>query len=271
MKNIVKKLGSGSGGDAFLLNDGKAIIVGKREDSFSLYNSLYKKLKRVEGKITTIKYPKICELVEPCEEYPFGAVIEECINGQELREKITDLTYYDKQEIGKILALFLIQLHGINVEGDKDQEIITNLAKYDKSIGLLKSYLAKDVVDKLTTIVRDDFKTLIEGKDFCLTHGDLNAGNIMIAEDNKLSGVIDFANMEYYIPEIEFIHMYFFDKAIYGSMVKNYNKEIKEKNIFLLELVVNIRHFKNIVNYDEKRDSCLNNIKSLLNKYLNLL
>ena len=35
MKNIVKKLGSGSGGDAFLLNDGKAIIVGKREDSFS--------------------------------------------------------------------------------------------------------------------------------------------------------------------------------------------------------------------------------------------
>lgn len=271
MNKIIKKLGSGSGGDAFLLNNGKAIVVGKREDSFSLYKSLHEKLKRVEGEITTIKYPKIYELVEPCETFPFGAVVEERIEGSELRKKITDLSVEEKTEIGEILAKFLNQLHGIIAEGNKEEEIKINLAKYDRSIGILKGYLNEGAVKKLESRVKEDYKKLIESKEFCLTHGDLNAGNIMIGNDNKLSGIIDFGNMEYYIPEIEFIHMYFFDKTIYDSMVNSYDKEIKEKDMILLELVVNIRHFKNIVNFDEKREHCLNNICKLLEQYLSFV
>ena len=42
---LVKKLGVGSAGDTFLLEDGKAIVVGKREDSFGTYKALFEKMK----------------------------------------------------------------------------------------------------------------------------------------------------------------------------------------------------------------------------------
>ena len=265
---ILKKLGSGSAGDAYLLADQKVIIIGKREDSFSTYQSLYETSKILEGKITAIKYPQIHELVFPCEEYPFGALIEECILGIELRQKVADLNGYQKRELGKNLALFLNQLHKIETTGDKNEEIKINLSKYDRSIGLLKDFLSEEIIEKLVSI-KDDYYQLIRSKDFCITHGDLNAGNIIVDEDNKLAGVIDFGNMEYYIPEVEFVHMYFFDREIYDSMVQFYDKEINEKEMVLLELVINIRHFKNIMKFGEKRINCLNNIEKLLNEYLN--
>ena len=265
--NVVKKLGVGSAGDAYLLDDGRAIIVGKREDSFGTYKALFDKLKVVDGKVTAVNYPKIYELIEPCEQYPYGAMVEEYISGVELRSAITRLDDKQKMEIGKTLAEFITQIHNINSNGNRAEEININLAKYDRSLGILKQYVSTDIYEKLVAI-KQDYKQLIESKEFCITHGDLNAGNIMIANDGKVSGIIDFGNMEYYIPEIEFVHMYFFDRTIYTSMVKNYTRHIDDKEIVLLELVVNIRHFKNIINFDDRRTNCLRNIQNLLNQYL---
>lgn len=261
-----KKLGSGSAGDGYLLDDGKVMIVGKREDSFATYKSMCEKLKKIDGKITSIKYPKVYDLIEPCKEYPYGAIVEEGIFGSELRDKIGDLNEKDKFAIGRSLGLFLKELHKIPASGDKDEEVKINLAKYDRSINLLKEYLPQNIIDMLVGI-KEDYETLIKERDFCITHGDLNAGNIMINDDNTLSGIIDFGNMEYYIPEVEFVHMYFFDKDIFESMVWHYGKFIDERDMVLLELVINIRHFKNIVKFDDKREHCLGNIRALLNNY----
>ena len=261
-----KTLGSGSAGDGYLLDDGKVMIVGKREDSFATYKSMCEKLKKIDGKITSIKYPKVYALIEPCKEYPYGAIVEEGIFGSELRNKIGDLNEKDKFVIGRSLGLFLKELHNIPASGDIDEEVKINLAKYDRSINLLKEYLPQNIIDILTDI-KEDYETLIKERDFCITHGDLNAGNIMINDDNTLSGIIDFGNMEYYIPEVEFVHMYFFDKDIFESMVWHYGKFIDERNMVLLELVINIRHFKNIVKFDDKREHCLGNIRALLNNY----
>ena len=263
---ILNKLGSGSAGDAYLMEDGRAIIIGKREDSFSTYQSLFDKMQIVDGKISTIKYPQIYQLIEPCEDFPYGAMIEEYISGKELREKVGDLTTSQKRDVGATLSGFLKQLHAIQSDGNKEEEIKINLAKYERSLGIIKDYLALDIYQKLVEI-KADYKHMIENKDFCITHGDLNAGNIMIGEDGKMSGIIDFGNMEYYIPEIEFVHMYFFDRDIYQAMVDGYDKQIDETEIILLELIVNVRHFKNIVKFDDKRENCLNNIKELLELY----
>lgn len=267
--NVVKKLGVGSAGDAFLLEDGKAIIVGKREDSFGTYQAMFDKMCVLDGKITAVKYPKFYELIAPCDDYPFGAVIEEYIDGAELRDKVSNLSESQKREIGKTLAKFITEVHDIDAEGNKEEEIEINLAKFDRSLGILKEYLTDDVYAELVNI-KTPYEKLMLSKNFCATHGDLNAGNIMIGEDGKVSGIIDFGNMEYYIPEIEFVHMYFFDKTIYNAMVQNYPKPIKDTEIVLLELVVNIRHFKNIKNFEDRRTKCLKNIQKLLNEYLNM-
>lgn len=263
---VVKKLGVGSAGDAYLLDNGKAIIVGKREDSFQTYQAMFDKMQVLEGKITAVNYPKIYELISPCSDYPFGAVVEEYISGNELRGEASKLNEAKKREIGKTLAKFITEVHNINSEGNKEEEIKINLAKFDRSIGILTDYLPEGILNKLRD-VKDDYKNLLEDKEFCVTHGDLNAGNIMIGKDGTISGVIDFGNMEYYIPEIEFVHMYFFDKTIYNSMVEHYSKPIKDKEIVLLELVVNVRHFKNIKNFEDRKTKCLNNIQKLLNEY----
>ena len=266
---IVKKLGSGSVGDAYLLEDGKAIVVGKREDSFSTYKAMYDKMHVGNGKITTVNYPKVYNLISACADYPFGAIVEECILGKELRETILNLSYENKFEIGKVLAGFINEVHNIKVKGNKEEEISINLAKYDKSLAILKEYLTNEVYCKLVEL-KDVYKNMLVGKNFCLTHGDLNAGNIMIGENYEVSGIIDFGNMEYYIPEIEFVHMYFFDRDIYNSMVEHYSKKIEDKDVVFLELVVNIRHFKNIKNFEDRKTNCLNNINSLLNMFLEM-
>lgn len=267
--DIMKKLGVGSAGDAYLLENGKAIIVGKREDSFQTYQAMFDKMKVLEDKISAVNYPKIYELISPCSDYPFGAVVEEYISGNELRDEVSKLNENKKREIGKVLAMFVTQVHDIKSKGNKQEEIGINLAKFDRSIGILSDYLPNETLDKLRNI-KDDYKNLLEDKEFCVTHGDLNAGNIMIGKDGTISGVIDFGNMEYYIPEIEFVHMYFFDKTIYNSMVEHYSKPIKDKEIVLLELVVNVRHFKNIKNFEDRKTKCLNNIQKLLNEYLSM-
>ena len=267
--NVIKKLGVGSAGDAYLLEDGRAIIIGKREDSFSTYKALFDKMQILEDNITVTRYPKIHELIPPCEDYPFGALVEDCISGKELREKISELSNSQKQEIGKILANFVAQIHNIETEDRKLEEMEINLSKYDRSINILKEYISEDTHKKLVDL-KKVYKQLMENKNFCLTHGDLNAGNIMIGEDGVLSGVIDFGNMEYYIPEIEFVHMYFFDEVIYESMVQNYTRPIDEKEIIFIELVINIRHFKNIKNFEDRKNNCLNNIETLLNDYLKM-
>ncbi len=262
-----KKLGVGSAGDAYLLEDGKVIVVGKREDSFSTYKALFEKMKKTDGKITAVNYPKIYQLVEPCQEFPFGAMVEECISGTELRKKLADLSEADKKEIGTTLARFLREMHAIQAQGDKEEEISINLAKYDRSLGLIKDYVEPTTLEKLAKL-KPTYQKLMQNKAFCTTHGDLNEGNIMIGDDNKLSGIIDFGNMEYYIPEIEFVHMYFFDRTIYDAMVAGYGKPIEEREVILLELVVNVRHFKNIIKFDDKREHCLDNINQLLDLYM---
>ena len=263
---LVKKLGVGSAGDAFLLEDGKAIVVGKREDSFGTYKALFEKMKKTDGKITAVNYPKIYQLVEPCQDFPFGAMVEECISGTELRKKVANLTEADKVAIGTTLAKFLREMHSIQSDGNKDEEVGINLAKYERSLGIIKDYLDEKTFARLVEL-KPRYQQLIQAKPFCTTHGDLNAGNIMIGDDNKLSGIIDFGNMEYYIPEIEFVHMYFFDRTIYDAMVAGYGRAIDEREVVLLELVVNVRHFKNIVKFDDKREHCLDNINKLLSLY----
>ena len=267
--NELKKLGVGSVGDAYLLDDGRVIIVGKREDSFSNYSDLFEKMRILDGKITAINYPKIYDLIYPCEEYPFGAMVEEFVGGKELRKANKNLSDSQKKEVGKALANFVYQIHSIAVDGNKDEEIKINLAKYDRSLAFLKEYLSAEEYEKLV-ILKEHYRQLMESKTFCATHGDLNEGNIMIGEDGKVSGMIDFGNMEYYIPEIEFVHMYYFDRMIYDSMVHNYPREIDEKEIVFLELIVSIRHFKNIKSFENKRIESLKKIKSRLEQFLEL-
>ena len=261
--NNLKFLGSGSASDVYLLSNDKVLVVGRREDCFLNYQNLFEKSKLIDGKITTICYPKIYEVIKPCNKFLYGAMIEQYVEGIELRKIQKNLTIENKLNIGKTIANFLNELHCIECIGNKQEEIKINVEKFNKSVILLSNYLDKHTLNKID-LIKDKYISLMNNSDFCLTHGDLNAGNILVDNSGNLSGIIDFGNMEYYVPEVEFAHIYFFDKIIYESMKQSYFKSIDDKSVMLLELVMNIRHFKNIKNDINKRENCLNNIKHLL-------
>lgn len=259
------KLGSGSLSDVYLLASGDVLVVGKREDCYGNYCNLFKKSKFIDGKVSKIKYPQVHCVIEPCDKFKFGAMVESYVAGTELRKCISKLEIDDKVQIGKDLATFLNELHKIDTDGNKQEEININTAKFDKSVNMLSAYLPAEELNKLDK-VKQDYLHFMQKKSFCVTHGDLNAGNILI-NDTVLSGIIDFGNMEYYVPEVEFAHMYFFDKTIYSSMKSGYDGTINNKDVELIELVMRVRHFKNIVSFEDKRQECLKNITELLDCY----
>lgn len=262
---ILKQLGAGAVSEAFLLEGERALLVGIREDSFEYYQSLAQKMSYVDGKITVAKIPGRIELIAPCKEYPFGALTEDFVGGVSLKSKINVLSEAEKEKIGQTLARFAKEMRGIDCDLDKEKEISVNLQKLEKSLSLLKGHATKEQYAKLEK-VKGIYEKFMRKSKFCLTHGDLQEENIFLDENNEVSGIIDFANMEYYVSEVELAPMQGYDEIIFKSMLKNFGGEIDERNVLLVKLVRHIRHFKHIVNWGDTRIKAeLERIISLLN------
>lgn len=250
----IKFLDSGACSDAYLTKDNRVLLVGKREDSFSLYQALYQKTKLIDGKIHSVKITDNPELIEPNKKFVYGAMLQNFVDGKTLKQKRDELSIQEKEDIGRRLVDFINEMQAIDCDYDKDNEIKINLSKLEKSLILLKEYVSKDDFDKFMTVY-SKYEKFMKQTDFCLTHGDLQEANILIGNDNKLSGVIDFGNMEYYVPEVEFAPMMGYDEAIFNSMLKHYNRKVEVANIYLTKLVRHIRHFKHVVKLSEKEIS----------------
>jgi len=265
----LKFLDSGACSDAYLTEDNRVLLVGKREDSFSLYQSLFNKTRLIDGKISSVKITDNPELIQPNSKYPFGAMLQNFVDGKTLKNKIDELSNVEKEDIGKSLVNFFQEMQSIDCDLNKDDEIKINLAKLEKSLNLLKEYVCKEDFNKFLKVYKN-YEEFMRQSEFCLTHGDLQEANILIGEDNKLSGIIDFGNMEYYVKEVEFAPMMGYDDIIFNSMLNHYNKKVDVKNIYLVKLVRQIRHFKHVVHLGE--DLILkevNKITLLLNNIYN--
>ena len=275
---IEKKLGSGAMSEAYLLKNGRVLIVGKREDAFSSYTSLAEKMKCIDGNVSSLKISGEIEVISPNETYPYGAIIEDYVKGVTLKKKINQLSEEEKVNIGKSLAKFIYEMRNIPYPGDKQEEIGININKYEKSLRLIKDYV-DDATFQMLEKTKQDYYNLMQKSNFHPTHGDLQEENIIINENNEVEGIIDFGNMEYYLTEVEFAPMFDYDSTIFNSMLENYNlqistrqnkkskiqQEIKVENIQLIKLVRQVRFFKHIVNLGDKK------IKEELDKIKHLL
>lgn len=259
----LKFLDSGACSDAYLTKDNRVLLVGKREDSFSLYQSLYQKTKLIDGKINSVKITDNPELIKPNDKFIYGAMLQNFVDGKTLKHKIKELSIQEKEDIGKSLIDFINEMQAIDCDFNRDEEIKINLAKLEKSLNLLKEYVSKEDFDKFLKVY-NEYENFMQQTDFCLTHGDLQEANILIGDDNKLSGIIDFGNMEYYVPEVEFAPMMGYDEIIFNSMLKHYNRKVEVKNVYLTKLVRHIRHFKHVIQLSEKE--ILNEVDKI--KYL---
>ena len=83
-----------------------------------------------------MEIPRIIELIEPCEEYPNGALIYKMIKGHTFRKEHIEIVNLDN--IAKKLAEFMDELYEIRVDFDKDEYIKNELEITEQSVIELK-------------------------------------------------------------------------------------------------------------------------------------
>lgn len=97
--------------------------------------------------------------------------------------KIDLLSNFEIEQVAKKIIKFNNELHNVKVDWGKSTSINHEMEKVYRNIDLLKNYLTKTKNDCLNkyAIVFDNY---IKSKDnFCLTHGDLWADNLIVNED----------------------------------------------------------------------------------------
>lgn len=263
----IEKIGEGAVSKAYVVNNEWTLLVGKREDSFKIYKKLKTNLDLLEGKIKSVQIPSKAKIIKPCKKYPLGAISFLYIEGDELKKKIHICTEKQKRDIGKKIAGFILEMQNINIVLDKSKEIEINNNKLKNSMKLIKPYLSNEENIKMER-VSIDYNNFMMNSNFCMTHGDLQEENLIVDKYNNLLGIIDFGNMEYYVPEIEFNSMMNYDLNIFEAMLESFKGKIEINNVRLIGIVRRVRFFKHMIN----EDYCdilkeVEEIKILLDKY----
>ena len=265
--NIIKSLGSGAVSDAYLIDGSRVLLVGKSDRSYMQYKQLCRMLKIFKGKTFSVKISCNLKLVKKCKQYPYGALVQDCLPGESLQQKLPTLSEIQKQELGSDLAVFAQEVHNTKCKFSKTKLIKINLHKYTKSLVLLKTYLPQNIYEKLC-LIKLEYKNFLQASSCCLTHGDLNPGNILLDNNNKLCAILDFGNMEYYVKEVDFAAAYSFDKYVFSAMLQAYSEPLQKDDILLILLAQRVRHFKNIVGSSQQRvQRHVSDIIALANKY----
>lgn len=266
-----KKLNSGLMSTAYLL-DGKFIqLVGKRDDAYETYKDMKDNSDLLNGKITCIDYPHNMTLIEKDTYYPYGSLIYPIVKGSPL--KADNLSKSEIDNLAKKLVEFNSQMHNANIHWDREWAINHEMEKVDRNIDILKDYLTKDEIASLKEFSKHFSSYLNSKKNFCITHGDLWADNLIVDENNNLTGIIDFGNMAYFLPEVDYASLWNMCDGLLDRMIELSNEDITKKSVNLFIMHRELCSFEYVLHSEQEDVPCqLNKIRqanALLNKQTN--
>jgi len=226
-----KELNCGLMSIAYLLDEKYIQLVGKREDAYDTYKDLKENADLLDGKITCVDYPHNMVLIERSDDYPYGSLVYPVVRGNILNLKNTS----EKEliEIAKKLIEFNKQMHNSDIHWGRDFSINHELSKVNKNIKILEKYLTKLEIDDLKTYALIFANCLNKKKNFCITHGDLWEDNLIVDEKNRLTGVIDFGNMSYFLPEVDYASLWQFPNNFIEKMISLSDEDITKESVDL--------------------------------------
>lgn len=257
MKDL-KIIGEGMASKAFISDDNYILLVGKRDDSLSIYKSLKADMDLLEGKIKSIKIPSNMKVIEPCKEYPFGALTYLAVPGREIDLKTC--SFEQKKAAGKKLAEFLSEMHNLGFDWDKEFSIKHENEKVVKNLKLLEPYFTKEENEYLKKYVKK-YDKLLRESEYVITHGDLHSENILVNDNNEITGIIDFGNMSYSPIEFDFAPIYKMDKEIFAAVQENYLKSIDIEKVQLSNQFLSIAFFEYVQGWS--KEAILKEVQSI--------
>ena len=170
--------------------------VGRGERSYDGY-SLEHRLLPVIATSLPIDVPSPRWLVEPCDDFPCGAIGYPKIDGRTLSiELFTDI---DQDALANAIARLLVTLHGIalttlpEVPGaGPNERRASDLELYAAAISALHQHLSSEDYQRFDAFWQSYIgDARMMQFDAVLTHGDLWYGNLLIDDDGRLTAVLD--------------------------------------------------------------------------------
>ncbi len=226
-----KKLNSGMMSTAYLLDDTYIQLVGNRDDAFDTYKDMKDNADLLAGKITCVDYQHNMVLIEPNDEYPFGSLIYPLVKGSPL--KPNTLTPTQMENVAKKLVEFNYQMHGADIHWGREWAINHEMEKIYRNIDILKDYLSIEEITLLTQYANDFSNYLHSKEKFCITHGDLWADNLIVDNQNNLTGIIDFGNMAYFLPEVDYASVWDMCDGFVDKMIEYSKEDITKESVNL--------------------------------------
>ena len=134
-----KYINEGFNSKAYIINDDYILLDGVNQNSYKNYQKYVNVINQISN-VKSLEIPRIIELIEPCEEYPNGALIYKMIKGHTFRKEHIEIVNLDN--IAKKLAEFMDELYEIRVDFDKDEYIKNELEITEQSVIELKEHLS---------------------------------------------------------------------------------------------------------------------------------
>lgn len=131
-----KYINEGFNSKAYIINDDYILLDGVNQNSYKNYQKYVNVINQISN-VKSLEIPRIIELIEPCEEYPNGALIYKMIKGHTFRKEHIEIVNLDN--IAKKLAEFMDELYEIRVDFDKDEYIKNELEITEQSVIELKA------------------------------------------------------------------------------------------------------------------------------------
>jgi len=259
-----KELSSGLSSTAYVLDNKYIQLEGKSKESFKTYEEMKSNSDLLEGKLSSVSFPHNMTLIEPCNKYPLGSLIYPMIQGSNLNPKT--LTKEQKENIAKKIIAFNNELHSLNIHWDRESSIKHEISKINRNIEILKTYIDKDKI-KILKKYSILFKRYLESKkQFCITHGDLYADNLIVDGDNNLTGIIDFGNMAYFLPEVDYASMWNMTDNFIDLLLKYTKEDVTKESINLFIVHRELCSFEYILDVEPEDIPCqLEKLKQAIN------
>ena len=99
-----KYINEGFNSKAYIINDDYILLDGVNQNSYKNYQKYVNVINQISN-VKSLEIPRIIELIEPCEEYPNGALIYKMIKGHTFRKEHIEIVNLDN--IAKKLAEFI--------------------------------------------------------------------------------------------------------------------------------------------------------------------
>lgn len=246
---------------------------------FFLTEQNYKKEIKLLSKLNeneTIHVPKIYKVsndeIIQNKEYAIYEYIEGKTMGQAINEG-----YVVEENFVREVAVSLAQIHSYKFQkiGFLDEnlnireELPPLISWYKNFMGeRAQTRLGKNIIQKIKNIVKENKKILAQlDKDIRLVHGDFQGTNILIKDNNKLAGILDweFVMAGHPLADIGQFFRYeeYFNKDLIRVFEDEYNKNSSYKLIDDWYKVSKLRDLVNLI-------QLINGKEELPNKYENI-